>query len=295
MRDFPPACHRALSLSLWPLTEIFYPDGMGEPRGATVPRVSIGLAVYNGDRYLAQAIESILAQTYRDFELIICDNASTDRTGAICREFAESDPRIRYIRNPGNVGGANNHNLTVQSARGEYFRWAAHDDVLAPALLEKCVAALDGNPDVVLVFPKVIGIDENGNELGITGVGEGTEAQPAMRLKTLSSRRHKCEAIYGLLRTAVLRQTELLRNYTDSDRVLLCELALRGRFLQLPQPLFYKRFHAGNQYKDSRAPRAWCPPALQRSGEIGFPTWPQIFPLHRIIVRRPAPLPDRLC
>ena len=267
---------------------------MAEPREPTIPRVSIGLAVYNGERYLAQAIESILAQTYRDFELVIFDNASTDHTGAICREFAARDPRIRYTRNPLNVGGANNHNLTVQSARGEFFRWAAHDDVLAPTLLEKCVAALDENPDVALVFPKVIGIDENGAEQGITGVGEGTERLPSGRLRSLASRRHKCEAIYGLVRTEVLRRTGLLLNYTDSDRVLLCELALRGRFLQLPEALFYKRFHAANQYKDWRARMAWFLPELQRSGKIVFPTWTQFFHYLRIIDRAALPLRDRL-
>jgi len=267
---------------------------MSGPSEAKLPRVSIGLAVYNGDRYLAQAIDSILAQTYRDFELVIFDNASTDRTGEICRGFAARDSRVRYTRNPSNVGGANNHNLTVESARGEFFRWAAHDDVLAPTLLEKCVAALDQNPDVALVFPRVIAIDENGAEQGITGVGEGTEELPSERLRSLSSRRHKCEAIYGLVRTEVLRRTELLRNYTDSDRVLLCELALRGRFLQLPEALFYKRFHAGNQYKDWRSRMAWFLPELQRSGKVAFPTWTQFFHYLRVIGHAALPLPDKL-
>lgn len=272
---------------------------VGASRGAAaleakIPRVSIGLAVYNGDRYLEGAIQSILAQTYRDFELVIFDNASTDRSEAICRQYAERDSRIRYTRNPRNVGGANNHNLTFQNARGEFFRWAAHDDLLAPTLLEACVAALDANPDVALVFPRVIGIDADGKELGVTGIGEGTERLPAARLRTMVSRRHKCEAIYGLVRADALRKTDLLLNYTDSDRVLLTDLALRRPFLQLPEALFYKRFHEGNQYKDWRGRMAWFLPDLEKTGKVSFPTWFQFFHYLRVIKRAPLLLRHKL-
>ena len=117
------------------------------------PKVSIGLAVYNGERYLRQAIESILGQTYTDFELIISDNASTDSTQQICLEYAAEDGRISYHRNATNIGGANNENLTFRKAKAPYFRWAAHDDYVAPQLLERCVAILDTHPDVVLAYP----------------------------------------------------------------------------------------------------------------------------------------------
>ncbi|MCB0187328.1 MAG: glycosyltransferase family 2 protein, partial [Caldilineaceae bacterium] len=123
------------------------------------PRVSIGLAVYNGEPYLADAIRSILSQSFTNFELIISDNASTDRTAAICQEFAARDSRIRYSRNATNIGGANNENRTFRLARGEYFRWAAHDDICAPELLEKSVAVLDQNPDVVLCYSMTTEID----------------------------------------------------------------------------------------------------------------------------------------
>ena len=93
-----------------------------------VPKVTIGLPVYNGEQFLAQSIETLLGQTFTDFELVISDNASTDRTEEICRKFAEADARILYSRNDRNVGGMNNANLTVDRARGEYYRLAAHDD-----------------------------------------------------------------------------------------------------------------------------------------------------------------------
>src|SRR4051812_19900693 len=207
------------------------------------PRVSIGLAVYNGDAFLEEAIESILAQTFRDFELIISDNASTDRTDEICKRYAAADPRIRYSRHPTNIGGVNNENHTFTLARGEYFRLAAHDDVCAPTLIEKCVKALDDNPDAVLCHSANIEIDENGKQIGIRYGREGCSQRPSQRFRELSWRWYPCEATYGLIRSNVLRKTRLQQNYTGSDRVLLCELGLYGRFILLEEPLFYKRFH----------------------------------------------------
>src|SRR5579871_3942080 len=113
-------------------------------------RVSIGLPVHNGERYLREAIDSLLAQTYRDFELIISDNGSTDGTEAICRAYAAADPRIRYYREEQNRGCAWNWNRVFALARGEIFKWAAHDDVCAPRLVERCLEALDRCPEAVL-------------------------------------------------------------------------------------------------------------------------------------------------
>src|SRR5574341_1733201 len=125
------------------------------------PTVSIGLPVYNGERFLVEAINSLLAQTYTDFELIISDNASTDRTDEICMSFQASDARIRYYRQKTNIGGGNNANFTFKVAKGKYFCWAAHDDVYAPRFLEECVAVLDGAPEVVLSHTIVAEIDEH--------------------------------------------------------------------------------------------------------------------------------------
>ncbi len=132
------------------------------------PRVSVGLAVYNGENYLREAIDSILAQTFTDFELILSDNASTDKTQEICLEYAAKDKRIRYYRNDQNIGGIRNQIRTVELSRGEYYKLAAHDDVCAPDFLEKCVEVLDRDPSVVLCYPKTKIIDENGNFLKAT-------------------------------------------------------------------------------------------------------------------------------
>ena len=130
------------------------------------PRVSVGIPVYNGERYLEVAIVSVLNQTYQDFELIISDNASSDHTREICMEYAKQDPRIRYYRNDKNLGAAPNYNRVFQLSDAEYFKWADYDDLIAPDFLSKCIRILDQNPSVVLCYPRAMIIDENGKHLG---------------------------------------------------------------------------------------------------------------------------------
>ena len=124
------------------------------------PRVSIGLPVYNGERYLEQALNSILGQTYTDFELIISDNASSDRTKAICEEFRSKDQRIRYYRNEVNLGAGPNHDLVFRRSKGKYFKWFGYDDLIAPNFLSRCIEILDRYHTVVLCTPKTKIIDE---------------------------------------------------------------------------------------------------------------------------------------
>lgn len=257
------------------------------------PRVSIGLAVYNGERYLREAIDSILAQTFADFELIVSDNASTDGTAEICREYASRDDRVRLHRNDRNIGGANNENLTFKLARGEYFRWAAYDDVLAPDLLARTVAVLDAVPSVVLCHSQVVEIDQYGVPIRVTSQPRAQADRPHERFRELLYRDHDCAATYGLVRSAVLRRTRLQQNYTDSDRTLLCELSLYGKFYEIPEPLFYKRLHPRNQYIDWRARMAWFDPALK--GQIVFPNWMQFCDYVTTIARVPLPPYSRLC
>ena len=130
------------------------------------PKLSIGLPVYNGERYLAETIDSLLAQSFTDYELIISDNASTDSTPAICRKYGEQDSRITYCRSETNRGAAWNFNNTVHQARGEYFKWAAHDDLYHPDFIKKCVHVLDTKYSVALCFSYTNFIDENGEDLG---------------------------------------------------------------------------------------------------------------------------------
>ena len=247
------------------------------------PLVSICLPVFNGENYLAEALESILSQTYTNFEVIISDNASTDSTAAIVRRFAADDHRIRQHRNDENIGGANNQNLTIDLARGTYIRMAAHDDVMAPTLLAECVRVLENRPEVVLCYPTTIVIDGEGKELKRRSIDRGTASRPSRRFAELAFRNHACEPIYGVIRTDVLRKIRPMGSYTDSDRVLLCELALHGPFVELPEALFYKRYHAKNYYLDWRARMTWYTPS--RRGRPSLPHWLALRNLCGVVAR----------
>jgi glycosyltransferase involved in cell wall biosynthesis len=252
--------------------------------------------VYNGDRFLEEAIESILAQTYRDFELIICDNASTDRTDEICRNYAAKDPRIHYSRNATNIGGMNNANVTFELSKGQYFHWAAHDDRCAPTLVERLVQELDNRPNVTICLAAAVSIDGDGCEYGVRYPTEGTAERPSQRFRELIMTRHACEATYGVIRSDVLRQTQLLGNYTASDYVLLAELAMRGPFHLIREPLFFKRYHDGNYYRDWRGRMAWARPELAKSGRPSFPHWLELAGYLRALKRASLPMRERaLC
>src|SRR5262245_43367226 len=129
----------------------------------TSVKVSVGLPVYNGENYLAAAVSSVLAQTYSNLELIICDNASEDKTEAICQDFAARDKRVLYYRQPANLGAAVNHNKCFELASGQYFKWISHDDLLEPGYIEACVKVFRDQPNVILVQSVVHCIDEKGH------------------------------------------------------------------------------------------------------------------------------------
>ena len=259
------------------------------------PRVSLGLPVYNGEAYLKEAIESVLAQTYKDFECIISDNASTDRTREICEQYAASDARIRYVRQPSNIGAGKNYNFVFDEARGEYFKWVAHDDIIAPEYVEKCVAALDSNKNLALAYSSFVDIDDNGKTLGTTRRNFGTFPTPSARFRKLAELDYTCEEVFGLIPSHVLRKTDLIKNYTDSDRTLLAELGLYGTFYEVPEVLFFHRMHTNMSTKlfsSWRDRMAWFAPALK--GKITFPIWMQFFHYLEIIARTPLSFGNRI-
>ncbi len=212
------------------------------------PTVTIGLPVFNGEEFIRQTLESILQQTYTDFELLIGDNASTDATLPICREYASRDPRIRILTSDVNKGAAPNYNRLVHEAAGKYFRWMAADDLLAPTFLAQCVGYLETHPAVILCYPTTRPIDGQGNPSSRKPEDalEVTAARPSLRLRQFfesSFLNRQCNAVLGVVRTEVLRRTGLIGSYTASDKILLAELALHGPFHQLPDALFFRRYH----------------------------------------------------
>jgi len=268
-----------------------------------MPRVSIGLPVYNGEKYLRETLDALLAQSFRDFELIIADNASTDSTEEVCRAYAAADTRIRYHRNSENLGAGPNYNLVVSMAQGEFFKWSAHDDHCAPSFLERCVQALDAERGAVLAFTEFIDINESGGELPIRRKSNvplsrrAAHPRPWQRFRRLTRFDYTCEEVFGLIRLATLRKTRLIMSYTDSDRTLLAELGLYGRFVIVPEALFFHRLHKGSStevYADWFARVAWFDPA--KAGKIAFPLWRQMGELAKSVLKAPIGIQDRfLC
>lgn len=250
------------------------------------PKVSIGLPVYNAEKYLEGALESILKQTFTDFELIISDNASTDNTGTICRTYKEKDSRIHYYQNKINLGMAPNFNKVFQLAKGEYFKWAAYDDLLEPEFLMECVKVLDNNADVVICYPRAKIIDEDGVFMVDYDPGPDTSfSQPQVRFRNLILHPEYAIQQMGLIRSVVLQQSVLHGSYSSSDEILLAELGLLGRYYEIPDRLFiYRRSNQQLAYRlDERSRVPFFDTALR--GKIVLQNWLYFLSCIKIIHR----------
>jgi glycosyltransferase involved in cell wall biosynthesis len=237
------------------------------------PRLSVGLPVYNGEKYLAESLEALLGQTYEDFELIISDNASTDGTADICRRYAKQDSRIHYLRQPRNIGASPNHNYLVEQARGQLFKWASDDDLYVRDLLERCIDALDQFPRVVLAHSWTAVID------GSDAVARPVE-YPMVTSSPKAPERFR-SVLYGeggdddggVIRMSVLRRTPLFGSYHHADRTFVAELALHGPFYQVPDWLYFRRDHPDRAERAFETVRRWCANLdPQRAGRLRNPT-----------------------
>ena len=264
------------------------------------PHITIGMPVYNGERYVGRAIESILAQTMGDFELIVSDNASEDATVDICMGYARRDARVRVRRRSVNAGAAANFNDLVKQARGSSFKWAAHDDVLAPGYLEVTSAALAAAPDAVAAHSRVAFIDAADDVVRHDPfpLERVDEPHPSRRFADAITTPHWSFWAFALCRVEALRRTDLIGPYASSDRVLIAHLALLGRFVESPEVLFFSRDHPERALRSIPEPlrrrrwlravgplpaAAWYDPA--RAGSIAMPQWN--------LWRRYAALPGR--
>lgn len=259
-------------------------------------RVSIGLPVYNGERYIVETIDSLLAQTFDDFELIICDNASTDHTEEICRVYADRDSRVRYTRNAENLGAAKNYRRAFELSSGEYFRWANSDDVFAPESLACCVEILDQDPSVVLTYPRTKLIDERGQVISEYEDSLNLQSPKAIeRFSELLTKLGLVNVIYGLIRTEILQQTRLLRNFPGGDIPLVAELALYGKFWEIPRFLFYRRLHseASSSYKDDvSATQEFFDPKTK--GRLPFKQWRHLWEHYRSVTHAPLDISEKI-
>ena len=230
----------------------------------TVPRLTVGLPVFNGENFLPQALDALLGQRFTDYELIISDNASTDGTEEMCRRYAAQDRRIRYLRQPRNAGISRNHNVLVEQARGSLFKWAGHDDLFDRDLLRRCVTVLDEHPDAVLATAWTAIIDEDNRITDVTTRYplDSDAERPSARFRGLL---HAVSGDddYGVIRIEPLRATRLLGSYYHADRALVAELSLYGKFLRIPEPLYFRRdlldrASRATSERRGQAIRDWC-------------------------------------
>lgn len=210
------------------------------------PRVSIGLPVRNGEKHINRAIDSLLAQDYSDFEVVICDNASDDATPEIVRGYAARDPRIKLHENGRNVGQIANMNRVFELASGEYFRWTGDDDWFEPTYVSKCVEYLDQHPDFIAVSTYIKYFDDHGNESYYEYTGERLESPNAhrrlARMLWLTRADYRYSDLhYSMYRRSVLQRTHLCQVVFATDRVLSAELSLLGPFGHIPECLSYRR------------------------------------------------------
>ena len=242
------------------------------------PQVTIGMPLYQAERYLREAVDSALAQSFEAFTVLLCDNASTDSTPSVSREYAARDPRVRFIPSSFNRGAAWNFNRSFELCETPYFMWLAHDDRLRPTFLEKATSVLNADPTVALCYGKTEFIDADGESLGPYDDGlHLNQTDPSERFRA-HLRRYQgpsyCNPVYGLYRTPALARTPVMGAYPSSDIVLLGATALNGRILEIPEILFERREHPRRSLKahPSMQERAeWFAPG---SGEQPqYPTW----------------------
>lgn len=262
------------------------------------PTVSIGMPVYNGEKYLPNALTTLLNQDFEDFELIVSDNASSDRTQEICRMFAARDTRVRYFRNEKNIGLSANHNRTFELATARYFKWAAHDDEFPRPMLSRFVKTLEhAPPSVAVVYSQCEYIDESGNVVGVDSDGVALDSpSAAKRLAHLVRHIHMFNSVYGLIRTDILRRTRLHGLYPGSDYVLMGELAMLGSLVEIPEPLLRIRRHPGRSFdahKTLESLRALFAPGSVTSSRLGLRSR-MAYELMRSAWIVPAGLKDKL-
>jgi glycosyltransferase involved in cell wall biosynthesis len=276
---------------------------------STRPFLSVGMLVYNGERFIEKAVRSILAQTFEDFELLISDNASTDKTREICRDLAAKDHRIRYFRNATNMGAGWNTRRVYSLAIGRYYKQAAHDDFCEPRYFERAIDVLEAEPEAVLAYGKTRVVDQNGRFVEDYECEMRVESEnPLARFADLLLIGHRCYPIFGVIRMETLRRIPMQGIFPHSDRIHLIELSLQGRFRELPERLFISTRHTGQSvwtmperslqkgFRLTRKPGTlpdigWWDPSRKRS--IAFPEWNALRQYAAIIRRSPLTIKQK--
>jgi glycosyltransferase involved in cell wall biosynthesis len=234
----------------------------------SLPTLTVGLPVFNGEQFLTQALDSILGQTFGDFRLVVSDNGSTDATEAICREYANRDPRVDYRRHNVNRGAAWNYNHVFAHCDTPFFRWAAADDVFAPTCFERCSEVMAEAPQsVALCYSQTLVIDGEGVVVGPYDDDLDLRSpKPHGRIGRIVRSMVQGNPTFGLVRSDVLRATRGHGSIPGADYVLMLEIALQGEIWEIPERLFLRRRHAGISSLRNPSPAdytSWYDPAVK--------------------------------
>lgn len=236
-----------------------------------VPLVSIGLPVYNGERFIARALDALLGQTLADLEVLISDNASTDGTREICEAYAGRDARVRYVRRDVNAGVEANFTRVLDLAAGEYFMWAGCDDWWAPGFAARLVAALRDRPDAVVAMSGVERVDETGRQLDVVRYSGRRDPSRLTRRQLafeLAGGRPYHLFVYGLYRTPFVKQAFTgFAPVVAADRLFMVRVALCGGFAYVDDVLhrrLVRQAPLGDRYADERIGHLW---------RGGWPRW----------------------
>ncbi len=230
-----------------------------------VPPLTVGLPVYNGEDYLEQSVDAVLGQTFGDFELILCSNASTDGTDDICRQYEQDDERVRFLRHSQNIGAAGNHMFLIGEARAPLFKWVSGDDLYARDLIEKCVAALAESPEAVLAHSWTAAID--GEDRLIQALDYPLDTENPSAARRLESMLYagdempgaiRADDFYGVFRTEVLRRVRPHGSYFHADQTYMNQFVLEGPFRIVPEWLYFRRHHPGRAHQANPTIRGWC-------------------------------------
>ena len=214
------------------------------------PLVSIGMPVHNGGRFSSEALDSLLNQDFQDFELIISDNASTDNTAEICKQYLEKDSRIKYYRNAVNIGMLANFNNLIKSATAPYFMWASHDDVWEPSYISELINILESDKSIVLAFSDFDNVDENGRQIKrypkmLKLSSSETIFKRAYRFILFKEEDGKANLMYGLMRAPIIQEiggiVNLGRGDYGLDDLTLFLILFKGNFYITNKLLFHKR------------------------------------------------------
>jgi glycosyltransferase involved in cell wall biosynthesis len=262
------------------------------------PFVSIGIPVWNAEKYLGRTLDTLLNQTMDDFEIVLSDNGSTDSTPAMLKSYADQDSRIRFELHDVNRGAAWNYNrvLEISHPKAKYFKWVAGDDEHGPGYLAATTQLMEADAGLSLTHSRTSDIDEHNNEIKVwedqvTGLDSDN---PAVRIHDLVTMNHECFQAFGLIRGDVVRQTQGLGRFSDADRVLITEIALRGRMQNAPEVMFMRRQHPDRSmvvYANARERHAWFDP--ERAAKITFPHWRLGLEFSRAIRRAPLTVTER--